>query len=69
MVFREEIRNSPEYKAATQQAQRQSGEAETVGAAVSPVMQLEKTDVQFWCNVATVVLLFLIWRELSRGGY
>lgn len=35
------------------------------------VISFEKTDIQFWMQVATVVLLYLIWRELqaqNRGG-
>lgn len=31
----------------------------------APVMQLEKGDIEMWCQVAQVVLLFLIWREVT----
>lgn len=46
----------------------QSDEAETVKEAVQPVIQLEKGDLEFLMQVMTVVLLFLIWREQTRGG-
>lgn len=39
---------------------------DTVAASLSPLLDAEKTDVQFWLDVATVVLLFLILLEL-RG--
>ena len=47
-------------------ATRQQG-GDTVGDALDPVLDLEKTDVEFWTQVAQVVLLLLILREL-RGG-
>lgn len=40
--------------------------SESVPEAVQPVAGLEKTDLEFWMQVASVFLLFLIWRELSR---
>lgn len=42
--------------------------AETPQQAVEPIVSLEKSDVQFWIQVAQLVLLYLILRELSRGG-
>ena len=69
--FRDKLHETPEYQAtagqqAQQQAQQQASQAETVTQAAGPVLQLEKGDLQFWTQVATMILLFLIWRELAR---
>ncbi|MFC4246472.1 hypothetical protein ACFOZ7_05605 [Natribaculum luteum] len=67
MAFRQKLRESPHYQSAEDVAE-QAQEAATAAEAVAPVVQLEKTDVQMWADVFTVVLLFLIWRELRRRG-
>lgn len=65
MSFQETIRESEEYQQITGAAEESAEQAaETAGT----VITLEKSDVQFWTDVATVVLLFLIWRELQNGG-
>lgn len=65
MSFQEHIRQSDEYQQIAGQAEESAeAAAETAGT----VIELEKSDVQFWTDVATVVLLFLIWRELQNGG-
>lgn len=69
MTFREAIKETPEYQAqlaAQQPAQPET--ADTVGEALAPVMSLEKGDLEFWSNVISVVLLFMIYRELVRQG-
>ncbi|AAY24953.1 head protein [Haloarcula hispanica virus SH1] len=80
MGVKDQIRDLDEYQAQVQQAQagqqqnaRQAaaaatGQAGTVGNALGPVMNWEKTDVEFWMQVAQVVLLYLILRELRRGA-
>ncbi len=67
MAFREQLRQSEHYQSA-EEAAEQVQEAATAAEAVAPVVQLEKTDVQMWADVFTVVLLFLIWLELRRRG-
>ncbi len=80
-MIRDKVQSSSEYQAiasaqegeadgGTQQSTTQSRQtsATTVGTALGPVLDLEKGDAQFWMDVAKVVLLYLIWRELSRGG-
>lgn len=65
MSFQEKIRESEEYQQAIGEAEDSVEQAaETAGTVVT----LEKSDVQFWTDVLTVVLLFLIWRELQTGG-
>lgn len=64
--FRDSLHQSPEFQAATQAAQEQA--PETPREAVQPVLQLEKGDMEFWMQVTTTVLLFLIWRELAAQG-
>ena len=48
----------------TQQAQQQG----TVGEALGPVLDAEKTDLEFWMMVAQTVLLLIIARELRSRG-
>lgn len=50
------------------QSRRSTGPAASVGDALGPVLDWEKTDVEFWMQVAQVILLYLILRELRRGG-
>lgn len=45
-----------------------NGPPQTVGSALGPVLNWEKTDVEFWMQVVQVVLLYLILRELQKGG-
>jgi hypothetical protein len=65
MTFKDKLHESAEYQALAGD-QQQDQEPETVPEAAGPVLQLEKTDLQFWMQVLTVLLLFLIWRELAR---
>jgi hypothetical protein len=80
MGVREQIRESDEYQAQVQQNQQDQagqggsqsqgqGQATTVGEALGPVMDWEKSDVEFWMQVGQFVLLLLILRELRGGGY
>lgn len=55
------------------QAQREAskaaevgGQAETVGDALTPVLSWEKSDVEFWVQIAQLVVLVMILRELQR---
>ena len=75
MVLREQIRSTPEYQALSGQDRRQEGsqagqqsrQASGPVDALDPVLNWEKTDVEFWLQVAQLVVLLLILREL-RGG-
>jgi hypothetical protein len=69
------IRDTPEYQQITAAKQRQQAADETgtdapaeVPAQVAPVVSLEKGDLEFWMQVAAVVLLFLIYREMARAN-
>lgn len=67
MTFRDTIRSSDEYQEIAGEAEESVEQAaETAGTVIS----LEKSDVQFWTDVLSVVLLFLIYRELLQmnGG-
>jgi len=74
MAFQEAIRQTPEYQAmqaqgngqATTQQQGQT-QVQTPGE-IDAIVSLEKTDLEFWLQVATFFLLYLIYRELQRGG-
>lgn len=78
MGVKDQIRDLDEYQApgqdgqqggqpAATQAPAASGQAgTTVGNTLGPVLNWEKTDVEFWMQVAQVVLLYLILRELRR---
>jgi len=81
MGFKDQIRDLDEYQPpdqggqqggqqATTQAAAATGQqaGNTVGNALGPVLDWEKTDVEFWMQVAQVVLLYLILRELRRGA-
>jgi hypothetical protein len=79
MVFKEHLRETPEYQAATAdstgqgngQATTQSGGQDPVEAPVPgevrPIVSLEKGDLEFWLRVVTVVLLYMILQELKEG--
>lgn len=73
MGFQETLQQTEEYKTLTgNQDEGSAGtapeQAATLAQATAPVIRLEKNDLQFWMNVATVILLFLIYRELADGG-
>lgn len=83
MGVRDQIHESDEYQAlarqtgqnqqASQTRQRQTrtqaqGGGVTVAQVLGPVTDWEKSDVEFWTQVAQLVLLYLIWRELRRGS-
>lgn len=79
MGVKDQIRELPEYQAQVQgqggqgqggpqATQAPTGQApQTVGNSLGPVLDWEKNDVEFWLQVAQVVLLYLLLREL-RGG-
>lgn len=54
-----------EVEAATQQT---SERADTVGEALAPVLNWEKSDVQFWVQILQLVVLLLILSELRRAS-
>jgi ribosomal protein L44E len=65
----EQQRQRQKQKQQQAQAQRQQRRsADTVGGALEPVLDAEKTDIQFWMMVAQTVLLLVIARELRSGG-
>lgn len=68
-MIQDMIENTPEYRTMTTQRQRGTHVGpqgdQTVGDAIDPVLNLEKGDAEFWLNVAQVVLMFLILREVS----
>ena len=82
MGVKDQIRDLDEYQppdqggqqGGQQQATTQAAAAmgqqggNTVGQTLGPVLDWEKTDVEFWMQVAQVVLLYLILRELRRRG-
>lgn len=60
------IENTPEYRqmdAGREATQPQ--QAATVGDALGPVTDFEKGDAEFWLQVAQLVVLLLILREVS----
>lgn len=71
MAFNDYIKETDEYQeiAAQEEAQAQQGApANPQPGHVGPVGSFEKSDVDFWLQVATVLLLFLIYRELARAN-
>lgn len=64
------IRETPEMRESRQQ-QRESRDrserADTLGDALGPVTNLEKGDLHFWTNVAQLVVLLLILREVRSA--
>jgi hypothetical protein len=71
-VLRNQIRATPEYRelSAREQAAeatQQGRQAQTLGEAMEPVLNWEKGDVEFWLQVAQLVVLVFILREL-RGS-
>jgi len=72
MSLRDTLRESDEYQQITQEAASAADEArnetaDTVADAMQPLTTLEKGDAEFWLDVLTVVLLFMLYREVSGG--
>ena len=73
-MLRDQIRDTPEYRTlATEQATEarqvlSTRDARTLGEAIEPVLNWEKGDIEFWLQVAQLVVLILILRELQRGS-
>jgi hypothetical protein len=74
-MLRDQIHATPEYRELSVQGQadqpgqqpaRTTGHATTVGDALGPVLNWEKGDVEFWLQIAQLVVLLLILNEL-RG--
>jgi len=71
MGVRGQIRDSEFYQPPESQtvaAAKQTAEAtgsSGSGPEVGPLISWEKTDVEFWLQVAQVVLLFLILRDVG----
>lgn len=70
MALKNKIQQSDEYQSltATEEVVEQPATTSNPREAIDPVLSLEKSDVQFWLQVAQVLLLYLILRELQRGG-
>lgn len=69
--FRNQLKQTDEYQEIVGQAQeavQDQQQVETVSEAVEPVVSFEKGDLQFWMQVATLLLLFAIYRELARAN-
>lgn len=67
-MIKEQIHNTPQYQqlsAGADEAQDRS--AETLGDALAPALSWSKSDVEFWLQVAQLVVLLMILREM-RGG-
>lgn len=62
MVVDEVIQQETGYRPQQEQQQEQPSPS----AAVQPVMSFEKTDVAFWLQIAQLVVLWMILREVSR---
>jgi hypothetical protein len=74
------IEQTPEYRRTNTQRQGRGSSARTDGGGpqagthvgpssgpnVDAVLSFEKGDIEFWLRIAQVVLLFLIWREVSQ---
>lgn len=66
-MMRERLRETDEFQEiAGEQAAEQVDQAQRYAS--ETVVSLEKSDVQFWAQIASVVLLFLIYRELARAN-
>lgn len=76
MAFKEKLHETPAYEEAAGETAEGGGQATvqqdqlqaSVPGEIAPVVSLEKGDIEFWLNVATVVLLYMIYRELQRQG-
>lgn len=65
------IEETPEYRQLVAEQPGGAGSASTapgttVGDALGPVTDWEKGDVEFWLQVAQLIVLLLILREVSR---
>jgi hypothetical protein len=49
-----------------QQSSQTSLPSGSVGAALEPVLSMEKTDMMFWLMVLQTILLALIWLQGTR---
>ena len=74
-MIREQIRATDEYQALAAQEEGSatttstpSPTPNTVGASLGPLLDVEKTDAMFWMQVAQVILLYLMYRELAGGS-
>lgn len=72
-MIRDQIQNTDEYQHITSeqkqeaQAQQSGRDAETVGDALTPLLDAEKGDILFWTQVLQLIVLLAIYREL-RGA-
>jgi len=62
---RQERQQQQQAQAQEQRQQRSQG---TVADSLGPVLDAEKTDIEFWMMVAQTVLLLIIARELRSRG-
>jgi len=73
MALQEHLQQTSEYQQLTEppdtpdQDVSEPRRVETPTQAVSPVISLERGDVQFWLQVIQVILLYLILREIGRA--
>lgn len=71
-MLRDQIQATPEYRALTveERADQQAARSQTttVGDSLAPVLDWEKGDVEFWLQIAQLVVLLLILRELRGDG-
>jgi hypothetical protein len=73
MALKDTIHGMNEYQQLTEppdtpdQDVSEPRRVETPTQAVSPVISLERGDVQFWLQVIQVILLYLILREIGRN--
>lgn len=75
-TFDDIVRDATSLSAMEQQQQQQQRQQQqeaaqtgaaiggTLGEALAPVLQAEKTDAMFWLLVAQTFLLYLIWRKI-----
>lgn len=53
-------------QAATGEGAATTAAGDPVAASLGPVLSAEKSDVEFWVNIAQLVILLFILREVSR---
>jgi hypothetical protein len=76
MAFTEALRNSQEYQEMAGTTDAGSGQTQVeedpvaahVPGEVRPIISLEKGELEFWLQVATVILLYMILQELKGGS-
>jgi len=75
-MIRDQIHDTSEYQELTATAEETQQAAATatvaagsgtVGQTLGPVLSWEKNDVEFWLQVAQLIALYLILRELRRA--